>query len=174
MPQGLLVVAKQRAVAGAVRGGTRAPTRRCRATTPPTVPSPGSSTTCATCPRRVRLREDEGLRERRPGMGTEAAGVGWGAGNPLGGDWRLRWLSRGPTAERKAHPAHRPGEEIRRAVSAFHSLLALQVGRLRPGGRWSAKSFALATPWTVAHQVPLSMGFFRQEYWSGLPFPSPG
>ena len=31
-----------------------------------------------------------------------------------------------------------------------------------------------ATPWTVAHQVPLSMGFFRQEYWSGLPFPSPG
>ena len=30
------------------------------------------------------------------------------------------------------------------------------------------------TPWTVAHQVPLSMGFFRQEYWSGLPFPPPG
>ena len=28
--------------------------------------------------------------------------------------------------------------------------------------------------WTVAYQVPLSMGFFRQEYWSGLPFPSPG
>ena len=31
-----------------------------------------------------------------------------------------------------------------------------------------------ATPWTIAHQVPLSMGFSRQEYWSGLPFPSPG
>ena len=30
------------------------------------------------------------------------------------------------------------------------------------------------TPWTVAPQVPLSMGFPRQEYWSGLPFPSPG
>ena len=30
-----------------------------------------------------------------------------------------------------------------------------------------------ATPWTVAHQAPLSMGFSRQEYWSGLPFPSP-
>ena len=27
---------------------------------------------------------------------------------------------------------------------------------------------------TVAHQAPLSMGLFRQEYWSGLPFPSPG
>ena len=30
------------------------------------------------------------------------------------------------------------------------------------------------TPWTVAHQAPLSMGFSRQEYWSGVPFPSPG
>ena len=29
------------------------------------------------------------------------------------------------------------------------------------------------TPWTVAHQAPLSMEFSRQEYWSGLPFPSP-
>ena len=31
-----------------------------------------------------------------------------------------------------------------------------------------------ATPWTVAHQAPLSMGFPRQKYCSGLPFPSPG
>ena len=31
----------------------------------------------------------------------------------------------------------------------------------------------IVTPWTVAHQSPLSMGFSRQEYWSGLPFPSP-
>ena len=30
------------------------------------------------------------------------------------------------------------------------------------------------TSWTVADQAPLSMGFSRQEYWSGLPFPSPG
>ena len=30
-----------------------------------------------------------------------------------------------------------------------------------------------ATPWTAAHQAPLSLGFSRQEYWSGLPFPSP-
>ena len=29
------------------------------------------------------------------------------------------------------------------------------------------------TPWTVAYQAPLSMGFSRQEYWSGVPFPSP-
>ena len=31
-----------------------------------------------------------------------------------------------------------------------------------------------ATPWTVARQAPLSVEFFRLEYWSGLPFPSPG
>ena len=30
------------------------------------------------------------------------------------------------------------------------------------------------TPWTVAHQAPLSMDFSRQEYWSGLPYPPPG
>ena len=29
-------------------------------------------------------------------------------------------------------------------------------------------------PWTIAYQFPLSMGFSRQEYWSGLPFPFPG
>ena len=32
----------------------------------------------------------------------------------------------------------------------------------------------VSNPWTVAHQVPLSMEFSRSEYWSGLPFPSPG
>ena len=31
-----------------------------------------------------------------------------------------------------------------------------------------------ATPWTAAYQAPPSMRFSRQEYWSGLPFPSPG
>ena len=31
-----------------------------------------------------------------------------------------------------------------------------------------------ATPWTVAYQAPPSMGFSKQEYWSGLPLPSPG
>ena len=43
------------------------------------------------------------------------------------------------------------------------------------GGGLVAKSCpTLATPWSVARQAPLSMGFSRQEYWSGLPFPSPG
>ena len=38
----------------------------------------------------------------------------------------------------------------------------------------SVRFDSLATPWTVAHQSPLSMGFPRQEYWSGLPLSSPG
>ena len=49
---------------------------------------------------------------------------------------------------------------------------------LLPGSRSEVKSLSrvqlFATPWTVAHQAPPSMGFFRQEYWSGLLFPSPG
>ena len=34
--------------------------------------------------------------------------------------------------------------------------------------------YDFATPWTIAHKAPLSMGFSWQEYWSGLPFPLPG
>ena len=37
-----------------------------------------------------------------------------------------------------------------------------------------ARYSQFVTPWTGAHQAPLSMGFSRQEYWSGLPFLSPG
>ena len=43
--------------------------------------------------------------------------------------------------------------------------------------KWKVKSLSrvwpLVTPWTVAYQAPPSMRFSRQEYWSGLPFPSP-
>ena len=60
-------------------------------------------------------------------------------------------------------------------------LLPLPVSQQNRGPpcSWvSAQSFnrvwLFATPWTVAHQAPLSMGFPRQEYWNGLPFPSPG
>ena len=42
------------------------------------------------------------------------------------------------------------------------------------GGLVTKSCSTLVTPWTVALQAPLSMGFPRQEYWSGLPFHSPG
>ena len=45
----------------------------------------------------------------------------------------------------------------------------------RSSGDLVAKScLTLATPGTISHQAPLSMGFSGQEYWGGLPFPSPG
>ena len=52
------------------------------------------------------------------------------------------------------------------------------LGHLRMTGTCmhacSVMSNSFATPWTVAHQAPLSMEFFRHEYWSGLPLPPPG
>ena len=48
----------------------------------------------------------------------------------------------------------------------------------RPKVKVKVKSLScvqlFAIPWTVAHQAPPSMGFSKPEYWSGLPFPSPG
>ena len=41
-------------------------------------------------------------------------------------------------------------------------------------GMLSQSCLTLVTPYTIARQVPLSTGFFRREYWSGLPFPPPG
>ena len=41
------------------------------------------------------------------------------------------------------------------------------------GGLVTKSCPTITTPWTVAHQAPLSIGFSRQEYWGGLPFPSP-
>ena len=57
----------------------------------------------------------------------------------------------------------------------------LEWGAISFSNAWKwkvrVKSFShvwlLATPWTAAHQAPPSMGFSRQEYWSGLPLPSP-
>ena len=62
--------------------------------------------------------------------------------------------------------------------SAQCNVPAWMGGRFGGEWKWKWKSLSrvqlFATPWTVAHQAPLSMGFSRQEYWSGLPFPSPG
>ena len=61
-----------------------------------------------------------------------------------------------------------------------HNSLSVCLLRSYVDGLWYPKVKSLshvqlfATLWTVAHQAPLSMGFSRQEYWSGLAFPSPG
>ena len=56
-----------------------------------------------------------------------------------------------------------------------HNWVQACICKLDNGGGFIAQScLTLAALWTAAHQPPLSMGFSRQEYWSGLPFPSPG
>ena len=52
--------------------------------------------------------------------------------------------------------------------------IPVSVGRAGAGDSGTAFRQLSATPWTVAHRAPLSMGFSRQEYWRGLPFPPPG
>ena len=47
-------------------------------------------------------------------------------------------------------------------------------GNCGGGGLVTKSCPTVVTPWTVAHPAPLSMGFSKQEYWNGLPFPSPG
>ena len=56
------------------------------------------------------------------------------------------------------------GHKLANACLRFLTLKVKSLSRVR----------LFVTPWTVAYQSSLSMGFSRQEYWSGLPFPSPG
>ena len=57
---------------------------------------------------------------------------------------------------------------------AFEKLHRNQMGVSRSFGLVAKSCPTLVTPWAVAHQASLSMGFSRQEYWSGLPLSSPG
>ena len=61
-----------------------------------------------------------------------------------------------------------PSSSVQRKLA--YNKLYIKCG----GGLVSKSCPTLATPWTVACQAPLSMGSSRQEYWSGLPFPSTG
>ena len=55
-----------------------------------------------------------------------------------------------------------------------HICKTLYLSQFFVAVQWLSHVQLFATLWTIAHQAPLSMGFPRQEYWSGLPFPSPG
>ena len=65
---------------------------------------------------------------------------------------------------RLPHPWDSPGNNT---GVGCHFLLQCMKGKLL------SQVWLFATPWTVAYQAPLSMGFSRQEYWSGVPSPSP-
>ena len=79
--------------------------------------------------------------------------------------WRVSklciWLN---TLLKKQHVYFRLWLQLVFTVGIFSNLHAQLLGSLQ----------LFAAPWTVARQAPLSMGFSRQEYWSGLPCPPPG
>ena len=73
--------------------------------------------------------------------------------------WSLLGPSNGGRKERGPEKSYLPGPAL--------NLLLLLLSRF-------SRVRLLATPWTAAYQAPLSMGLSRQEYWIGLPCPSPG
>ena len=99
-------------------------------------------------------------------------------------DWLSQWsgfpVSRGPWSgiplSLKASPGlfcvfwgSRQQGGLLAVVGRGMGTTDLEISRRSPFSRVRL----CATPWTAAHQAPLSTGFSRQEYWSGLPFPSP-
>ena len=71
-------------------------------------------------------------------------------------------------ADQREHPpTERQAEQSEQLLHCYNQGRAILLSRFSRVGLF-------ATPWTVALQAPLSMGFSRQEYWRGLPFPSPG
>ena len=69
---------------------------------------------------------------------------------------------------RLPHPWDSPGKN----TEVFCHFL-LQCMKVRVKVKSLSRVRLLATPWTAAYQAPPSMGFAKQEYWSGLPLPSP-
>ena len=67
-----------------------------------------------------------------------------------------------------------PGIEPRSPELQADSLPSEPPGKVKVKVKSLSRVRLFVTPWTVAYQAPLSMRFSRQEYWSGLLFPSPG
>ena len=103
--------------------------------------------------------------------------------------WGLQLHSHGLHALWAHLQSPHSGDEMRKVYPVSHQALHLHFnqkssdilynGALHTAVRWGELKWLsrvrlFATPWTVAYQAPLSMGFSRQYYWSGLPFPSPG
>ena len=83
------------------------------------------------------------------------------------------------SGRRLSFPAMRQAPWAEATIQRSADPGALSVGDAS-GAQWPCAARTLssrpvlsdsATPWTVAHQAPLSMGFSKQEYWNGLPFP---
>ena len=82
----------------------------------------------------------------------------------------IHWV----TWEPSLSPHQGPNPLSSPCLSWWHSSLSVQASWKKVKVKSLSRVRLLATPWTVAHQAPPSMEFSRQEYWSELPFPSPG
>ena len=88
------------------------------------------------------------------------------ANNVQRGCWNRHWIEHRRKCNRKLFSSHWLDKVNNFYNTMYACLLSCSVMQ-------RAKSHALCDPRTVAHQIPLSMGFSRQEYWSGLSFPPP-
>ena len=79
-----------------------------------------------------------------------------------------------PSPGSKLWPSNWQGDFLTSLKLYFYSKLTTEKEKRKRKVKPLSHVPLFATPWTVACQAPLSMGFFRQEYWNGLPFPSPG
>ena len=77
--------------------------------------------------------------------------------------WARRWVDWKPRADKNSG-----------TLSHFWSLPSWNDYFIHAHSWSKPCAWLFAIPWTVAHQAPLSVGFSRQEHWSGLPFPPPG
>ena len=120
---------------------------------------------------------------RIPGMGEPGRLPSMGS-HRVGHDWSDLAAAACPSSQ-WCHPAI--SSSVVRFSSCLQSLPASGSFPVRQLFAWGGQSIRVsasavkflshvrfATPWTVACHAPLSMGFSRQEHWSGLPFPSPG
>ena len=72
-------------------------------------------------------------------------------------------------------PLYRPDTEAQAGVIVLGHMVELGQNPVKKESEVTLSYVQLlGTPWTVGYEAPPSMGFSRQEYWSGLPFPSPG
>ena len=91
--------------------------------------------------------------------------------------WSWRWRSSIQSAKTKLGANYASDHEL---LIAKFRLKLKKVGKTtRPFSykvkvKWLSHVWLFTTPWMIAYQASPSMGFSRQEYWSGLPFPSPG
>ena len=86
--------------------------------------------------------------------------------------WRTPWTEQ--PGGLQSMGSHRVRQDLARRVIMRNVLNKAQCLIAAAAAKSLQSCPTLCDPWTVAHRAPPSMGFSRQEYWSGSPFPSPG